>query len=1561
MKYKLSLRLLSLILTLTLFVGIVTPTIASAEEIENSRKVKAEATSDALLNVLKSAFEEPEEPEEHINQLEITDVEFEMDRDFDQTGYVTVKNTGANDVEVILDIANDYDDIFLGFVGAGSPDQPTLITAGSSVQVKLTVFAQKVGKNSYTLPVKSYIVEGSNYILDTETNVVINFKEAELNFACDLISTNTDTLEQNFMLVNQGDDLSCVSITADNNIADYVMLNPTVSDIPVKNGETLNIKVTPNYTALKNNNVSLVKGNIVVSAAGNQQTFAVTIDTEGKEIHSITMGELVAYQKGYKEYYDLTADVLDIIDSTKIIDNSTDDNINCTMEYSIPLVDKNTDEEVGRMEESFSMKSYSGKALKSGDILEEQLYLDGNSLVFECTMIVNADELKEFAGTLDEDYYGIMNEFTGELGEHLDKFMENNSWMFTKTMSKDGSSENENSIGDFVGNYWDTAVGTTSDAVELKYKNSKILSKAGIVGTAIDTVQLGIGGYKWYTGENHTKENMVLNSPHLTPAEKQRYQELCKYKDMLGVGAPAAGLAVTAALTAAGTIVPGLGNGLGFAIGVLASVGISYLANEFEEDWDKEMAELERKAGIGEGAGGEGGQNTDKNKRNQCTNAGLIEGDYNSPYDYPWPSDDYPEEDPTAPTTPTDPDNPDDPDDPDDPTDPDEPIEPEQPTSPTSSEGNPSLGVNNKITIKTDKDSKLGIASARTFENIKVWLQQSNKPLTTSNKFEYKLQYKPEDCPLWFDYGDYTSTPKWDIAFNRVCDYELRCLIRAKAEKSVSYTPTKEISIVEKVAGITFGAGGGYGRGKVVISSRLAAGDEAANDDNMFTAYYMNGQHVGAVTNNGHAQLSMIAIQPTKKNMKTGTNTITAHYSTTPTHYRTVSDMQIVTLYPNDTIVNYIGDLDNHPDVTIHPDFTVFEENIYTDSEFYVNEETTLHCKVYNRNAAGGWVDIVVKDGEEVIYTETNTWMGMFSEKTLDIPWTPKTRDNAITVELTNKCVSLEEADLTNNKALRNMVANEYIEPSFGETDNSVALEDREFSVYTHVLDSQNVTNVACYVDDVEQKLSSSVIQYKKNTKYWATIKGLSEGNHKLKYVITYEKAGKAIGTLEKIIDINVISKESSSTVIAKNTSANNTSAVVYRNGIIFSEHTPNVDGTITVMYNSDMYNNRSAYKLAVYTDKGVYVTSLVAGTISVDNTKVQNTFKVGISTNNIRIANLYIKNSTSNYYQQIPYNSLYGKGETLLYLSDDDYALYNKCNDAYMVLVTSSNVVYKLQLITNSKRVETFDEVIELNNNNLYNPVKSASNIKLLSGASKDMAGITYNLFTEWSNVYSDNATMSIQKSGETLFDEAIDVSSAPRLSAGTYDVYYTLKSENYMFDMYKEINITNRSIVNRISDSFAGELVASTNEVNEGENIDLSISNLLDENGNQLTGIRSMKDEFIVTVTFTDVDDSTNVCTREISTNNLQDTLTNVKAPEKFGNYKISLNVAVDTYNDITLGDVNNDGEISVVDVIRMLRFIIGMDTFTDSQAKAADVDMSNSVTIIDVLRIQKIIIRE
>ena len=404
-------------------------------------------------------------------------------------------------------------------------------------------------------------------------------------------------------------------------------------------------------------------------------------------------------------------------------------------------------------------------------------------------------------------------------------------------------------------------------------------------------------------------------------------------------------------------------------------------------------------------------------------------------------------------------------------------------------------------------------------------------------------------------------------------------------------------------------------------------------------------------------------------------------------------------------------------------------------------------------------------------------------------------------------------------------------------------------------------------------------------------------------------------------------------------------------------------------MYNADMYNNRDAYKLAVYTGNGVYVTSLTAGNISVDNTKVQNTFKVNISPYYLKFANLYIKNNGSNYYQQIPYNILNNGSEQVFYLSNENYALYNSCNNAYMVLVTTSNVVYKLQLINNSKRVESLNNAIKLDQSNLYSPITSAANTKLDTITSKALSMSTskaistssnkHNLNSNWAYAYSNGATMNIQKLGTALVDENVISGNVSRLSADTYDVYYTLKSDNCVFDIYKEVSIADNNVTNEISNSFSGEVTAINNEVNEGENVNLSISKLLDKNGNQLTEINSLQDEFIVTVTFADVSDSNNVYTREIKTKSLQDVLTNVKAPEKFGKYKITLNITINTYADIMIGDVNNDGKLGVADVVKTIRFMIGISKFTDSQMKSSDIDMSNTITLKDLVLLQRKIV--
>ena len=254
-------KLVAAALTATMLMSVVIPTAFAATPEMTSKKVRINAISDDILKVL-------EKKEAHMQSLEITDVSFNIERDFDQSCYVTVKNTSTENAVFFLSVDNPYSDIYLGFIDAGSATQPTLLTAGASTRVKLSVFAQRAEKNKYTLPVKAYIVDGVNNILDNEAEVELNLPDETLNFTCDLTSSDEETLEQNYLITNNGGKLSSVSIYADEALDKYVLLTPGVSETPMKANESVSIKVTPDFTAMKEDNLSRVSGNLVISAAG---------------------------------------------------------------------------------------------------------------------------------------------------------------------------------------------------------------------------------------------------------------------------------------------------------------------------------------------------------------------------------------------------------------------------------------------------------------------------------------------------------------------------------------------------------------------------------------------------------------------------------------------------------------------------------------------------------------------------------------------------------------------------------------------------------------------------------------------------------------------------------------------------------------------------------------------------------------------------------------------------------------------------------------------------------------------------------------------------------------------------------------------------------------------------------------------------------------------------------------------------------------------------------------------------------------------------------------------
>lgn len=57
--------------------------------------------------------------------------------------------------------------------------------------------------------------------------------------------------------------------------------------------------------------------------------------------------------------------------------------------------------------------------------------------------------------------------------------------------------------------------------------------------------------------------------------------------------------------------------------------------------------------------------------------------------------------------------------------------------------------------------------------------------------------------------------------------------------------------------------------------------------------------------------------------------------------------------------------------------------------------------------------------------------------------------------------------------------------------------------------------------------------------------------------------------------------------------------------------------------------------------------------------------------------------------------------------------------------------------------------------------------------------------------------------------------------------------------------------------------------------------------------------------------------------------------------------------------IGDVNSDGDISVVDATLVQKYIVGLENLKDLQKKSADVNDDNEISVVDATLIQKYIV--
>lgn len=64
-------------------------------------------------------------------------------------------------------------------------------------------------------------------------------------------------------------------------------------------------------------------------------------------------------------------------------------------------------------------------------------------------------------------------------------------------------------------------------------------------------------------------------------------------------------------------------------------------------------------------------------------------------------------------------------------------------------------------------------------------------------------------------------------------------------------------------------------------------------------------------------------------------------------------------------------------------------------------------------------------------------------------------------------------------------------------------------------------------------------------------------------------------------------------------------------------------------------------------------------------------------------------------------------------------------------------------------------------------------------------------------------------------------------------------------------------------------------------------------------------------------------------------------------------------ETKNALVYGDVNIDGDITVIDATDIQKYIVGLEEFTEDSKSAADVDSDGVVSVMDATSIQKYIV--
>lgn len=298
-------KLLSCILVFTFFVNLMPTTLlADTLSLEDGLKISADLDGTINIEATETITEEDGggEGEEEIlpniyGVLEITADMQTINRDYSQSCEVIVKNNSSTPYKYYMVSDNKYDDLAMNFVKECSIEKPLIIYPNEEQKIELSVFAQNAELLEYKIPICAYIVDSENSKLESRKTITIKCKDTKFDISCNLNSTDDATLTKTFTLINNGDKITDITLSADDSLKDYVIFNPIVENYEMDTNDKVDFTIRPDLTKMSKENLQKLSGQIIIKSGSKSKNVDIIFDTEGQEITTTTMGELSLIQE----------------------------------------------------------------------------------------------------------------------------------------------------------------------------------------------------------------------------------------------------------------------------------------------------------------------------------------------------------------------------------------------------------------------------------------------------------------------------------------------------------------------------------------------------------------------------------------------------------------------------------------------------------------------------------------------------------------------------------------------------------------------------------------------------------------------------------------------------------------------------------------------------------------------------------------------------------------------------------------------------------------------------------------------------------------------------------------------------------------------------------------------------------------------------------------------------------------------------------------------------------------------------------------------------------------